>query len=78
MPPYLREGLARVDRPVPPALLCSSSDPSNAADRLDELLLRASPARSSFIASDVVAELNELVPPRPEPARRSICLAQRP
>ena len=55
-----------------------SSDLSDAADRLDELLLRASPAGSSAIASDVVAELNDRVPPRPEPARRSTRLAQRP
>ena len=41
-------------------------------------MLRASPAGSSSIASDVVAELNDLVPPRPEPARRSTRLAQRP
>ena len=77
-PPYLREGLARVDNLVPPASPCLSSDLSDAADRLDELLLRASPAGSSAIASDVVAELNDRVPPRPEPARRSTRLAQRP
>ena len=73
-PPYLREGLARVDRLAPPA----SPDLSDAADRLDGLLLRTSPAGSSSIASDVVAELNDLVPPRPEPARRSTHLAQWP
>ena len=77
-PPYLREGLARVDRLAPPASPSLSSDLSDAADRLDELLLRASPTLSSSIASDVVAELNDLVPPRPEPARRSTRLAQRP
>ena len=50
----------------------------HAADRIDELLLRASPAGSSSIACDVILELNDLVPPRPEPARRSTRLAQRP
>ena len=58
-PPYLREGLARVDRLAPPA----SPDLSDAADRLDGLLLRAYPAGSSSIASDVVAELNDQCPP---------------
>ena len=77
-PPYLREGLARVNRLAPPASPSLSSDLSDATDRLDELLLRTSPAGSSSIASDVVAELNDLVPPRPEPARRSTRLAQRP
>ena len=77
-PPYLREGLARVDRLAPPASPSLSSDLSNTADWLDELLLRASPAGSSSIASNVVAELNDLVPPRPEPARRSTRLAKRP
>ena len=76
-PPYLRESLARVDRLVPPATPCLSSGLSDAADRLDELLLCASPAGSSSITSVVVAELNDLVPPRPEPARRSTLLAQR-
>ena len=59
-PPYLREGLARVDRLAPPASPSLLSDLSDATDRLDELLLRASPAGSSSIASDVVAELNDL------------------
>ena len=76
-PPYLREGLAPVDNLVPPASPSLSSDLSDAADRLDELLLRASLAGSSSIASDVTAELNDLVPPRPEPERRSTRLAQR-
>ena len=77
-PPYLREGLARVDCLAPPASPSLSSDLSDAANRLDELLLRASPTGSSSIASDVVAELNDLVPPRPEPERRSTRLAQWP
>ena len=76
-PPYLRERLARVNRLVPPVSPCLSSDLSNAANWLDELLLHASPARLSSIASKVVAELNDLVPPRPKPARRSARLAQR-
>ena len=66
-PPYLRERLVRVNRLVPPVSPCLSSDLSNAANRLDELLLHASPARLSSIASKVVAELNDLVPPRPKP-----------
>ena len=53
-PPYLRESLARVDRLVPPVSPCLLSDLSDAADRLDELLLRASPPGSSSIASDGV------------------------
>ena len=77
-PPYLREGLVRLARLVPPTTPCLSSDLYDAADRLDELLLRASPTGSSSIASDVVAELNDLVPPRPEPAQRSTHLAQQP
>ena len=77
-PPYLREGLARVDHLAPPASPSLSSDLSDAADRLDGLLLRASPAGSWYMTWDMVAELNNLVPPHPEPARRSTRLAQRP
>ena len=62
---------------LPHPRVCRRIYPSDDADRLDELLLRASPTVSSFIASDVVPELNDLVPPRPEPARRSTRLAQR-
>ena len=76
-PPYLIEGLAPEDNLVPPASPSLSSDLSYAADRLDELLLRASLAGLSSNASDVVAELNDLVPPRPGPERRSTRLAQR-
>ena len=57
-PPYLREGLARVDRLAPPATPCLSSGLSDAADRLDELLLRAFPA-SLFIAFDVTLNLHD-------------------
>ena len=67
-----------MDNLVPPASPSLSPDLSDAADCLDKLLLHASPAGSSSITSDVVAELNHPVPPRLESARRSTCLVQRP
>ena len=68
-PLYLRENFACLNRLAPPSSpSCASlSDLSKTADRLDELLLRASPAGSSSIASEVVAELDGLLPPPPEP-----------
>ena len=76
-PPYLREGLARVDSLVPPASPSLLSELSDAADWLDELLLCASCAGSSSVITDVEAELNDLVPPRHESARQSTRLARR-
>ena len=71
-PPYLREGLACWNRFVPPASPSSCSDLSDheTAAHLDDLLLCASPTPLLTLASDVV-------PPPPEPVRRSGRLAPR-
>ena len=66
-----------MDSLVPPASQSLALDLSDTANLLDELLLCASPAGSSSIASEVAAELNDLVPPGPESARRSTGLTQR-